>query len=107
MLVGASCAQRKLRVWRLLPPRSARGARSRTNTRAPARRAVSAAESPALPPPMTTTSYCASASLMPPPTTLEQERRGERQRRGREQRRGDRPRDEHGEISLADRDGAA
>src|SRR6188768_1793212 len=104
--VGAACAQRKLRVWRLLPPRSARGAHSSTSTRAPSSRAVTAAQSPALPPPMTRTSYCAPALFMPPPT-LEHERSDERDERGRDQRRGNWPRDEHAQVAFADRDGAA
>src|SRR6516164_3095762 len=44
------------RVWRLLPPRKSLVALSSTSTRAPARRAVMAAHSPALPPPTTSTS---------------------------------------------------
>ena len=53
---GPVCMHRKLRVWRLFPPRKWRGALSTTMTRAPASRAVSAAHSPALPPPSTATS---------------------------------------------------
>src|SRR5512147_1578536 len=48
---------RRFRVWRLLPPRIARGACSTRRTRAPASRAVIAAQSAALPPPITSTSY--------------------------------------------------
>src|SRR5215468_4971653 len=48
---------RRFRVCRLLPPRKALGARSRTITRAPRSAAVRAADSAALPPPRTATSY--------------------------------------------------
>src|SRR3990170_206184 len=44
------------RVWRLLPPRKTSGELSRMSTLAPARLAVIAAQSPALPPPITRTS---------------------------------------------------
>ena len=53
---GASCMQRKLRVWRLLPPRQKRGADSTMSTDRPASRAVIAAQMAALPPPITSTS---------------------------------------------------
>ena len=54
--VGSACAHRRLRTWRLLPPRKCFGAHSSTITRAPAWRAVNAALKPALPPPSTATS---------------------------------------------------
>ena len=44
-------------VYAPLPPRSSRGARSNTTTRAPCSCAASAAHTAALPPPTTTTSY--------------------------------------------------
>src|SRR4029077_12613153 len=47
---------RRLRVWRLFPPRKAFGACSRSTTEAPASRAVIAAQRPAFPPPTTRTS---------------------------------------------------
>src|SRR5438094_174433 len=47
---------RRLRTWRLLPPRNARGAFSMTMTRAPRSAATSAAHKAALPPPSTATS---------------------------------------------------
>src|SRR5438552_13835651 len=49
--------QRRLRVCRLLPPRKCLGAHSSRRTLLPARRAVMAAHSAALPPPNTRTSY--------------------------------------------------
>jgi hypothetical protein len=61
-VVGAPWAQRRLRVWRLLPPRMCRGARSTTTTLRPASRAVSAAHSAALPPPKIATSYVTRAA---------------------------------------------
>src|SRR5215467_7248397 len=54
--VGRSCIERRLRVWRLLPPRNSFGAPSMTMTEAPDCLAVSAAHNPALPPPRTATS---------------------------------------------------
>lgn len=54
--------QRRLRVCAELPPRHALGAASRSHTRAPASRAISAAHRAALPPPITNTSVCMIAS---------------------------------------------
>src|SRR5947199_877956 len=54
--------QRKLRVWRLLPPRKCLGAHSSKATLLPARRAVIAAQSAALPPPRIRTSYVLETS---------------------------------------------
>src|SRR5437867_12613718 len=55
--------QRRLRVWRLLPPRKCLGAHSSKSTFMPARRAVMAAHSAALPPPNTKTSYIREVSM--------------------------------------------
>ena len=57
------CIARRLRVWRLLPPRIGAGACSSTSTEAPASRAVMAAVSAALPPPTTTMSQTFVASM--------------------------------------------
>src|SRR5438034_757251 len=54
--------QRRLRVCRLLPPRKCLGAHSSRRTLFPARRAVMAAHSAALPPPSTRTSYMRETS---------------------------------------------
>src|SRR6266540_771427 len=56
--------QRRLRVWRLLPPRKCFGAHSTSCTLAPARRALIAAHSAALPPPSTRTSQLREASIV-------------------------------------------
>src|SRR6476661_6361309 len=53
-----------LRVCRLLPPRNARGAASTTRTERPRLRAVSAAQSAALPPPSTSRSNCRERSTV-------------------------------------------
>src|ERR1700694_3885784 len=55
--------QRRLRVWRLLPPRKCLGAHSRQRTLLPARRAVIAAHSAALPPPNIKTSYTRETTI--------------------------------------------
>src|SRR5579871_4784365 len=54
--------QRRLRVWRLLPPRKSRGALSSMRTLAPRSRAQSAAHRAAFPPPATRTSYLGNCS---------------------------------------------
>src|SRR3990170_1057637 len=54
------------RVWRLLPPRKTSGELSRMSTLAPARLAVIAAQSPALPPPITRTSKLRAESSIGP-----------------------------------------
>src|SRR5205823_3823444 len=53
-------------VNRLLPPRSSKGAASRTRTRAPCPRAAKAAHMPALPAPTTTTSNSPAIISFPP-----------------------------------------
>src|SRR5258708_6880971 len=54
-----------LRVYLLLPPRTAREVRSTSRTRAPCRRAAIAAQSAALPPPTTTTSGAVTRPACP------------------------------------------
>src|SRR5690554_2813247 len=54
--------QRKLRVWRELPPRYTSGALSRISTRRPASAAVIVAQSAALPPPTTMMSQAVCVS---------------------------------------------
>src|ERR1035437_6607164 len=61
---------RKLRVWRLLPPRNCRGACSSSSTLAPASRAVMAAHSAALPPPTTSTSQVRLKSIITVPSPI-------------------------------------
>src|SRR3954463_9246187 len=65
MSVAVSWAQRIFRVWRGFPPPKNFGAPSSTSTDAPARRALMAAHSAALPPPITSTSYLRAKSTMP------------------------------------------
>src|SRR5262245_64191619 len=57
--------QRMLRVCRLLPPRYAKGADSKTATDTPDSRATSAAHSAAFPPPMIATSVSMICSTTP------------------------------------------
>src|SRR2546429_76394 len=62
---GRSCIVRTLRVWRLLPPRKCFGAASTISTARPRARALSAAQSAALPPPTTSRSYERDGSMFP------------------------------------------
>src|SRR5688500_10637790 len=105
---GASCAQRRFRVWRLLPPRISRGAHSSTIQVAPASRAVSAAHIPALPPPTTTTSCTgADTRILGDAGRPEQSMCDEYCCRAHQEHQRDRTRHEDQRIPLADGEGAA